>query len=153
MRVLLDSNAVDPIVELPGALDFVANEVTAGRVELLMTPTGRREIGRTPDEAVRARLESVLGYTAGVLDGAFVFDRTGFNEGVFVEDTSDFEAVRAGNVKNINDAVIALSAKMEAAALVTNDKQLRSNAPKIGLQVLRPLEFLALIGYRPAADI
>lgn len=60
MRVVLDSNAVDPIIDRAGALDTVREAVADGRLALYVTHVQHTEAERTPDPRRRRLLQEVL---------------------------------------------------------------------------------------------
>jgi hypothetical protein len=74
-RVVLDSNAVDPLIDLPGAYEAVQAAVDGGRLEVLYTHVTIEELAATRDPDRRSSLllaVSALG--ALVPTGAFALD-------------------------------------------------------------------------------
>ena len=58
-RSVLDSNGVDPLVDLPGAFDLVKGAIEAGKLKLLSTHVLAEEIAATRE------LLTELAYTGG----------------------------------------------------------------------------------------
>jgi hypothetical protein len=59
-RAVLDSNAIDPLIDLPGAYEAVRTAIDAGRVELLFTHVNIDELAAVPDLRARDRGVEVL---------------------------------------------------------------------------------------------
>ncbi|MFD9221036.1 type II toxin-antitoxin system VapC family toxin [Streptomyces sp. NPDC060064] len=151
-RAVLDSNAVDPIIDLPGAYSVVSAAVDEGRVELLITHILEEEVAATPDPERRAKLQQVLGLGRPVPTGAFVFDVSKFDLAAWGDNEPSVEALRSGNIGNTNDALIGITADSEQATLVTKDDRLTKRARELGLEVLTPLEFLTALGFSGVAN-
>jgi hypothetical protein len=158
-RVVLDSNGVDPLVNLPGAFDVVKRAVESGELELLGTHILEDELAATRDEKVRVNLQRILGLTKDTATGAFIFDVSRFDRARLGSDTDSkiIDALRAGRTdgKHTNDALLAHTCLVESCALVTNEEKggsLRSRALAQGIEVLRSRELLAELGYRAPAQ-
>lgn len=143
-RVVLDANAVDPLVDQPGAFEILEQAITEQRVEVLYTHVTLDELAGVPDLERRRRLIlAVVALGRLVPTGAFVLDFSRLNFARLVDDVDAFEAFRSGNLKHTADALIAATAVFEDAAVVTADQRLTSRAQARGLQVLTMLELLA----------
>lgn len=151
MRVVLDCNGVDPLVELPGAFDLVTRAVREGDLELLGTHILRQELANITDAARREHLSKILGLTERVPTGAFIFDVSLFDEACLGNYVDEIEVLRSGNRDNpnhTNDALIASTCLSEGAPLVTNEKRLTKRARELGIEVLRSEDLLARLGYQ-----
>ncbi|MFJ1538675.1 hypothetical protein ACIODS_09050 [Micromonospora chalcea] len=150
-RVVLDCNAVDPLVDLPGAFDVVKRAVESGELELLGTHILEDELAATPNVERRAKLQAVLALTEDTPTGAFIFGVSKLGRARLGGGVESIDALRAGrtDLTHTNDALLAHTCLVEGCALVTNEeKGLRSRALKQGIEVLRSRELLAELGYR-----
>ena len=150
---MLDSNGVDPLIDLPGAFDVVKQAVESGRLEILGTHILEDELAATRDADRRAKLQSILQLTKDTPTGAFIFGTSRFDRARLSGDVAAIDALRAGRMdgKHTNDALIAHTSLVEGCALVTNEEKggsLRSRALAAGIEVLRTRELLAELGYR-----
>lgn len=146
-RVVLDSNAVDPIVDRPGAYEAIRAAVDEDRLEVLFTHITVDELAEIPDPERRSQLLLVL-FALGhlVATGAAVvgFSRLDFCR--LNDDTEALEAFRSGNIDHTRDALIASTAQFEQCALVTNDKRLTRRARERGVEVITVIDLLAELG-------
>jgi predicted nucleic acid-binding protein len=151
-RVVLDSNALDPVIDDPSAYDVLREAVELGKLEMLRTHVNIDEVLDTPDSARRERLRRAWAkLTKPVPTGALALDTSKLNEARLTEDAEAVEALRSGNVKNTEDALIAVTALCEECALVTNEKKrLPNRAKERGIEVLKTHELLAEFGYPPS---
>jgi predicted nucleic acid-binding protein len=123
-RAVLDSNAVDPLLDLPGAYEAVLTALDAGRVELLFTHVNIDELAAVPDLDRRSRLLLTLVDIGRLVPtGAFALDVSRLNFARLNEDIDVVEALRSGNVDHTRDALIAATAIYEGCALVTNERR------------------------------
>jgi hypothetical protein len=151
-RAVLDSNAVDPLIDLPGAYEAVRAGVDAGRVELLFTHVNIDELAAVPDLDRRARLLLVLAAVGRLVPtGAFAADFSRLSFARLSQDADVAEALRSGNVDHTRDALIAVTAVYEACALVTNERRLTARARDRGIEVLTTVDLLAELGFSSAA--
>jgi predicted nucleic acid-binding protein len=151
-RAVLDSNAVDPLVDLPGAYEAVRAGLDAGEVELLFTHVNIDELAAVPDWDRRSRLLLVLVDIGRLVPtGAFALDYSRLNFARRYEDVTVIEALRSGNIDHTRDALIAATAVFEACALVTNEKRLTARARDRGIEVLTTFDLLAELGFSTAA--
>ncbi len=136
-RVVVDANAIDPLVDLPGAHAVVRAAVDRGQLEVLYTHITIDELTATPDEDRRSRLVlALISLGRLVPTGAFVlgFSRLGY--GRFGSDDEAFEAFRSGNVDHTHDALIAATAQFEQCEVVTADGRLAKRARGRGVKAI-----------------
>jgi hypothetical protein len=147
-RVVVDANAIDPIVDLPGAYEVMRSSVDQGQLEVLFTHITIDELAATPDEDRRSLLLLLLVDLGHLIPtGAFVL---GFSRLSFARLTSDGEAVeafRSGNIDHTRDALVAATAQFERCALVTSDQRLTNRARERGVEVITPDDLLAELGF------
>lgn len=146
-RVVLDSNAIDPIAEQPDGYEAIRSAVDAGRLEVLFTHITVEELARVPDPERRSLLLLVLidlGYL--IPTGAAVVGFSRLNFCRINDDTEAFEAFRSGNVVHTRDALIAATAQFEQCALVTNDQRLTGRARERGVEVLTVSDLVSEFG-------
>ncbi len=148
-RVLLDSNALDPLLTRLDAFEALDQAVSSAKLEVLFTHITVDEIAATRDLEKRQWLLNLLVFlgrpipTSGaVLD----FSRLNFCR-VMADDDDTFEPLRSGNIKHSRDALIAHTALNEACALITNEKRLAGRAREQGVEVLTTAELLAEFGF------
>jgi rRNA-processing protein FCF1 len=142
-RVVLDSNAVDPIADTPGAYEAMRAAVDSGHLELLYTHVNINELTRVPDEHRRAQLVLILvalGRLVPTGSTAVDFSRLDFCR--VGDDTDVLDALRSGNVDHTRDALIASTAVFEKCALVTNEHRLTKRSRERGIEVLSSSELL-----------
>ncbi|WP_196054660.1 PIN domain-containing protein [Nocardia aurantiaca] len=147
-RVVVDANAMDPIVDLPGAYEVIRNSVDQGRLEVLFTHVTIDELAATPDEE-RRRLLLLLVVELGHLipTGASVLGFSRVNFARLTSDAEALEAFRSGNIDHTRDALVAATAQFEQCALVTSDKRLRNRARARGIEVITPDKLLTELGF------
>jgi predicted nucleic acid-binding protein len=151
-RTVLDSNAVDPLIDLSGAYESVRAALDAGQVELLFTHVNIDELAAVPDVDRRFRLLlTVVNIGRLVPTGAFALDVSRLNLARLNEDVDVIEALRSRNVDHTRDALIAATAIYEGCALVTNERRLTARARDRGIEVLTTLDLLAELGVSSAA--
>jgi rRNA-processing protein FCF1 len=147
-RVLLDSNALDPLLTQVGAYEVLDQAVKSAKLTVFYTHVTIDEIAATPDLGKRQWLLNLLvflgrpiGTSVMVLD----FSRLDFCRLIADDDTA-FEPLRSGNIKHSRDALIAHTAFHEGCALITNEKRLTARARDQGVEVLTTAELLAEFG-------
>ena len=151
-RAVLDSNAVDPLVDLPGAYEALRAALDAGRVELLFTHVNIDELAAVPDLDRRSRLLLTLVDIGRLVPtGACALDVSRLNFAWLNDDVDVVEALRSGNVDHTRDALIAVTAVHEGCALVTNERRLTARARDRGVEVLTTLDLLAEVDFSSAA--
>jgi rRNA-processing protein FCF1 len=148
-RVLLDSNALDPLLRQFGAFEALDQAISSARLEILFTHITVDEIAATPDLEKRQWLLNLLVFlgrpipTSGaVLD----VSRLNFCR-VMADDDDTFEPLRSRNIKHSRDALIAHTALNEGCALITNEKRLTARAKELSVEVLTTAELLAEFGF------
>jgi predicted nucleic acid-binding protein len=144
----MDSSAADHLIEPYEAFAAVKAATESGQIELLLPAMTRLELEATPDPAHRAKLIELAEFGTPILDGAFVFDVSRFNEARFGRDTI-VEGMRDGNNRHSKDAAIAAAANLEGCALVTADEHQLDRAQKLMIWVWRPEHLLQRVGYQP----
>jgi len=146
-RVVLDCNGVDPLVDLPGAFSLIRRAIEAGELELLSTHVLADEIGATPDQARRAKLQALVDLAFMIPTGAFILDSSQLNLARLSE-AAPVHALQAGNpAQNTKDALIGMTGLAENCAVITSDRKLRREAQALGIEVLHPRELLTELGY------
>jgi len=147
-RAVLDSNGVDPLVDLPGAFNLVKRAIEAGKLELLSTHVLCEEISAIRDPSRRAKLQALIDLTRPVPTGAFIFDVSRLDQARLSGSAAPVEALQAGNpAKNSKDALIGATGLYEQCALITSDRVLRREAAALGIEVLHGRELLCELGY------
>lgn len=153
-RVLLDSNALDPILTVPGAYEVLEDAVGSARLEVVFTHVTIDEIVATSDLEKRQWLLNLLVFLGRPIytSGAVVdFSRLNFCRWM-ADDDHTFEPlrsgtmIRAGNTRHSRDALIAHTALHEECALITNDQRLAARAKDQAVEVLTTAELLAEFG-------
>ncbi len=153
-RAVLDSNGVDPLIDLPGAFNLVKRAIEAGKLELLSTHVLCEEITAIRDPSRRAKLQALVDLTRLVATGAFIFDVSRFDQARLSGNAAPVEALQAGNpAKNSKDALIGATSLYEQCALITSDRVLRREATALGIEVLHGRELLTELGYNGPAEI
>jgi hypothetical protein len=153
-RVVLDSDAVNPLALDPAAVEVVRRAVVEGRLQILATHILREEVSATPDDEKRAKLQALLDLAVDVPTGGFVFDRSRFDQASFTRDDGTFETLRNNNAgpRHVNDALTASAAQAQGCPLVVIDGRLTKRAREIGIEVLHPRDLLAELGHPHAEE-
>jgi hypothetical protein len=148
-RVVVDSNAIDPLIEIPGASEVMLSAVDEGQLEVLYTHVTIDEIAATPDLERRSRLLlALVGLGRLIPTGAFIlgFSRLGWAR--LGGDDEALEEFRSGNIDHTRDALIAVTAQYEGCELVTNERRLTNRATARGVAVITTEELLADLGFQ-----
>jgi hypothetical protein len=148
-RVLLDANALDPVLNASGAYEALEDAVSSERLEVFFTHVTVDEIAATPDLERRQWLLNLLVFLGRPIytSGAVVdFSRLNFCR-LMADDDETFEPLRSGSIKHSRDALIAHTALNERCALVTNEKRLAARARDQDVEVLTTVELLAEFGF------
>jgi rRNA-processing protein FCF1 len=147
-RVVVDANAIDPLVDLPGAYEVVRSSVDQRQLKVLFTHVTIDELTATPDEERRSRLLSLLVDLGHLIPtGAFVLGFSRLNFARLSSDEEAVEAFRSGRIDHTRDALVAATAQFEQCALVTRDKRLTNRARNRGVDVITPDDLLAELGF------
>ncbi|WP_433688640.1 hypothetical protein ACQP0I_10530 [Micromonospora carbonacea] len=147
-RLLLDSNAIDPFADIPGAYEAAEKAVADGAYELIFTHVSIDELAEIPDVDRRQHLLLVMVALGRLVPtGATAADYSRVTWCRLVDDADVFEAVQSGNIDQTRDALLAATAVFERCPLVTNDKKLRKRATGRGVQVITTAELLAELGF------
>ncbi|WP_432015611.1 hypothetical protein [Streptomyces cucumeris] len=149
-RFVLDSNAIDPIADIPGAYEVTRKAIDDNKIELLITHVNIDEIAAVPDLERRSSLLLILCDLGKLVPtGAAVLDYSRLNFCRLHDDEEATEALRSGNIDHTRDALIAVTAEVEDCTLVTNERRLTNRARDRGIEVLTTQELLAELGFHP----
>lgn len=152
-RVVVDANAIDPIVDLPGAYEAVRSAIDQGQLEMLFTHVTIDELAATANEDRRSRLLLMLTDLGHLVPtGAFVVGFSRIDFARLTPDSEALEAFRSGSIDHTRDALIAATAQFEKCALVTFDKRLTNRARDRGVEVITPTELFAEVGFNASGD-
>jgi predicted nucleic acid-binding protein len=133
---VIDSNAVDPLVDDEQIRDAVSRASAGGRPRLMSTHVTADELAATEDATRREALLAALSdFTELVPTGAFVLGTSRLGMARLSDDVEGFEKQRGGRMKHTNDALIAVTARYEDAVLVTHDRAMRHRAEAAGVVV------------------
>lgn len=119
---MLDSNVYDEVIAVSGFADRLRAAIETGHIDIVTTPIQRDELGRIPDPAKRAATLDVPGTvisTAGAVWGVSRFDQARYGKG---DGDIVYTDIFKGNPRDIEDALIAITAASEADVLVTQEK-------------------------------
>lgn len=154
--VVIDSCAVDPFVDTPGAYEAARKAIEAGELDILYVPVTVREVSdtRIPPQRRDALLAALEGLRRPVLAAGYIMGTSRLGEGrLCSEDRA--AAIRAMQVEgngNNRDALVAITAQYEGCALLTDEHKLRGRAERQGIEVLNSEELLAEIGFAAAPE-
>lgn len=148
-RVLLDSNALDPVLTRFGAYEALEAAISSAKLEVFFTHITIDEIAATPDPEKRQWLLNLLVFIGRpMLTSGAALDFSRFNFCRLMADDDDtFEPLRSGNIRHSRDALIAHTALHEGCALVTNERRLTARAKEQGVEILTTAELLAEFGF------
>ena len=133
---VIDSNAVDPLVDDEDVRETIRAAIADGRLRLLSTHVTYDEIEATKDGACRVALLTALSdFSEAVPTGAFVLNVSRLGMARLSDDVEAFEEQRSGQSKHTHDALIAVTAQYEGSFLVTHDKGMRRRAESAGIPV------------------
>lgn len=150
LKALLDGNAVDPIAELPDAVEAVTAAIDRGELQLLIPEMAFEEVGNTRGSR-RELLLNAATVAEHVRDGAYSVERGQVGVHPIASDTEAgyYQRVRGAGKKDKHapDALIALTAHIEGAVLVTFDERLFTKAGNDQRPAMNAFAMLVLIGY------
>lgn len=146
---MLDSNAVDSIIDDKSLLDCVVAAINDGKLTLYITHIQDGEIRDTPEWKAekRSNLQKFIQkYCTSIATRGFVHGVSVLGEAAFY-DGEEIDAICDGDRKMMHDALIAATANCDADYLVTNDDKLIKRVKKElpNFRVLRNFEFNKLI--------
>src|SRR5712692_5451322 len=148
-RVVVDSNAMDPLMDLLGAYDAVRAAVDQGDLEILFTHVTVEELAAIPDYERRCRLLIFLiGLGRLVPTGAFIVGASRLDFGRLCDDEESVRLLIGQGVTHLRDALIGATALVDGCALVTYDSRLTARARDRGVEVLTTDELLAKLGFQ-----
>lgn len=150
LKALLDGNAVDPIAELPDAVEAVTAAIDRGDLQLLIPEMAFEEVGKASGSR-RELLLNAAAVAEQVRDGAYSVGRgqIGVHRVAGDAEASYYQRVRGASEMDNHaaDALITLTAHIEGAVLVTFDKRLFKRAGNDQRPAMNAFAMLALIGY------
>jgi len=147
-RVLLDSNALDPLLHTSGAFEALDGAVKNCDLEIFFTHITVDEIAAVRELEKRQHLLLLLialGRLIATSGAVIDFSRLDFCR-VMADDDVSFEPLRSGSIRHSRDALIAHTALHEKCALVTNEKRLTARAREQGVEVITTADLLAEFG-------
>jgi len=159
LRVMLDTNIFDRIIEVPGLAGHLRSLTSSGRLDIVVTHVQEDELARIRDTEKRWAIQQVP--RRSVPTAVFVLDVSRLGQarlGEGHEGGLEYDTLRGENPKRVRDAVIALTAAAEAEEVevfVTEDDGLarRVRAKAKTLKVWNFPEFqLRVSSDEPSAD-
>ena len=150
----MDSNAVDPLADMPGAYEVARETVEAGHLEILFTHVTIDELAAIGD-LDRRRLLLLLLIDLGRLvpTGAFIVGRSRLDFGRLCDDTESLAVLSSGGASHTRDTLIASAALVDGRALVTHDDRLTARARERGIEVLTTSALVAEVGFIPVIPV
>lgn len=132
MILMLDTQIYDLIVADDEVTKRISVRVESGELEILSTHVQESELNAIPDPEKRSQVSRIPRVHVPTSD--FVLDFSAL-DGARLGDGALVEAIRDGNINHTKDALIAATAQLEGAILVTEDKTLlrRSEVEKISV--------------------
>lgn len=125
LRVLLDSNAVDPIALDEARYSCIALAIADQWLELIVTHVQTDELAATPDREKRTALLQLASVantdTAGFVVGSSRLGKAALTSD---EEATIYDQVAGRKRKHANDAMLLLTARRENVPLVTNETRL-----------------------------
>jgi rRNA-processing protein FCF1 len=152
-KYVLDTSAVNRIVDTPGAYQAVRSAVDRGGLVLLYPHVTLDELQRTPDPNRRKCLTEVLKKLGRqVPTGALVLDESRVGQACLTDNQGAraFERLRSKNgvvkMEYTRDALITSAAKREGCGVIATDQGLEDRAHDEGITVLKTEDFFAQLG-------
>ena len=153
-RVVVDSNAMDPLMDLFGAYDAVRAAVDKGDLEILFTHVTVEELAAIPDYERRCRLLIFLIDLGRLVPtGAFIVGASRLDFGRPCDDDESVRLLMGQGVTHVRDALIGATALVDGCALVTHDSRLTGRARERGVEVLTTDDLLAELGFHAAHSV
>jgi predicted nucleic acid-binding protein len=133
---VLDSNALDVLLEAPDLHDRVTDVLERELLRLMYTHVTRDEVAAVPDAARRTELLSLL-TTIGELvpTGDFVVGYSRLGMARLSREDSAIDQLRSRRGDHVADALIAGTARFERGFLITYDRRLTNRATAVGIAV------------------
>ena len=122
IRLMLDSNVHDEVIAVPGFADRLRVAIATGHIQIVTTHIQQDELARIPVPAKRAAALDVPGTvtaTAGAVWDVSPWDQARWGEG---QGEIKYTDIFKGNPRDIEDALIVITAASEADVLVTQEK-------------------------------
>ena len=125
LRVMLDTNIFDLIIETPGLAEHLQSLAASDRLDIVVTHVQEDELARIPDPEKQRAIQQVP--RRSLPTAVFVLDVSRLGQarlGEGQEGGLEYDTLHGENPKRLRDAVIALTAAAEAVeveALVTED--------------------------------
>lgn len=136
---LLDTNAYDPLAGDPEARFLVTAACQQGRVELLMTHVQWDELCKIADGGKRTLATTIPFVIVATYGLILDTSRVGLAR---LGEQDKIEAIRNYKDKHSRDALLATTALMEGAVLVTNDRRLTNFARRETVEVWSSGDFV-----------
>lgn len=137
VTAVLDTNAIDRVLDSPDLNLQVTRAVEGGRLRLLYTHVTVDEISQVPDAKRRADLFVLLTACAeAVPTGDVVVGHSRLGMARLSGDDSPIDSLRSPTGKHTADALIAGTALDESALLVTYERRLTNQATAAGATVV-----------------
>ncbi|MGA8724218.1 MAG: PIN domain-containing protein [Acidimicrobiales bacterium] len=146
MKFLLDSNVYDELVISPERQAQVIGACQAGKATLLMTHVQHDELMAMSDTVKRDRIFGIPFEPIPTYGVVLNTSRVGLAQ---FGETELIDGVRSDSRGHTEDALLAATARHHDAALVTNDRRLTNQAPKIGVEVWSSGRFIEYLNETP----
>ncbi len=149
-RAVVDSNAMDPLMDLPGAYEAVRAAVDTGELKILFTHVTVEELAAIPDYERRCRLLIFLIAVGRMVPtGAFILGASRLDFGRLCDDTESIGVLTGQSAIHVRDALIGATALVDGCVLVTYDSRLTARARELDIEVLTTAELLTELGFQP----
>jgi predicted nucleic acid-binding protein len=152
MRVMLDSNAVNPLALDPEVDALMREAVSAGRLELVTASLVQRdEVDASKDDEVKraALVRFIDEVTVPADTPVFVLGVSRLDVdrlGAVDEADATYKEVQIGSRRHSEDAVILVTAQREGIPVVTNEtRRLRNQCLKRGIKVMTSDDLIASV--------
>lgn len=125
LRVMLDSQIYDLIINETGMGPFLNQLSTDGKIKILTTHIQRDELNAITDEEKRKAIQDILTElvpTSGGVYGVSIYGQATYGDGS--SGGFGINDVRSKSKNHTKDALIATTAARDADALVTEDTRL-----------------------------
>jgi hypothetical protein len=156
-EVVIDSNGLDPFLDIPGAYEAAMAAIEWGDLKIWFVHITLSEAAAVSDVNRRTRLLLALTdlgkrvHTYGFVTDESRFDQAAFTDEAGADDLSKLASGHLDHHQNRRDALVANTAKVNGWAVLTNDMRLTKRAGELGIEVLTTDDLFAEIGFAPAA--